>query len=461
MRTFAKIALLALTILTGCTSFGSFGLQAGADLKMRLRAVPGAGESFPSGFLWGVATAGYQYEGGDTTSNWAKWEASGRTTHRIGLALDSYRRWEEDLDLAKGLGLNAYRLSLEWARIEPSRGQIDPAAVQHYHQVLDGLKARGMEPVVTLSHFAYPAWLDSPLSGGNGGWESDETLTEYRRWVSWAAKEYGPQVKYWITINEPNTVGLCSYLFGAHPPGKKNPFAYDYVMEQMVKAHQAGYEAIHSNDPDAQVSVNPFMFHRRRSHPDYPDGQATRDRGLPTHLGDWKYLDRLTPHAGAPNQKRFLDYVAFDYYYSTNVLDLYKAPTWWRWPIYPEGMYEISSDLYERYHLPLLVAENGFATEGDNPRRDGWNREAFLVNHLAQLKRAMKEGVPVLGYMHWSLADNYEWGTYEPRFGLFGVDRRDPSLTRFKTKGAEVYEAIAEHNRIPEALLERYLGKKN
>ena len=451
--------LAALALLAGCGGPGAFSWLSDAD-TLRLRSVPGSESAFPAGFMWGVATAGYQYEGGDRTSQWAEWVRSGRVKHPVGEANDHWNRWEEDLDLAKDLGLNAFRMSLEWARIEPERGRIDPEAVKHYHQVIDGLRARGIEPVVTLVHFAYPAWLDRPLSGGAGGWESDETVVEFRRYAAWAAQEFGSKVKWWITLNEPNTAGLTGYIAGVHPPGKRNPFAFRNAMDHMARAHQAGFEALHAHDPDAQVSINPFIFHRRQASPQY-DTQASFD------VNDFSFLDRLTPvadAAGTPpsamTDKRYLDYVAFDYYYALGVWDVTTIGTFWEWPIYPEGMYEVSKKLYARYKLPLFVAENGFATEADNPRKDGWTREAFLVNHLAQLRKAMAEGVPVLGYMHWSLTDNYEWGTYTPKFGLYGIDRRDPALRRFRTGGAEVYRQIVTGNRISEDLRGRYLGRR-
>ncbi|HBN08353.1 MAG TPA: hypothetical protein DD435_06820 [Cyanobacteria bacterium UBA8530] len=449
----------SLFFLSGCSAL-NFGNIDGPsrDFSLRLKAVPGAETSFPSNFLWGVATAGYQYEGGDTTSNWAVWEKEKKTAQPIGLADDSWRRYEEDLDLARNLGLNSYRLSIEWAKIEPRRGLIDQDAVKHYHDLLAAVHARGMEPVVTLLHFTYPAWLDSPLSGGTGGWESDETVSEFRRYAAWASKEYGAQIRYWLTINEPNTVGPCGYLLGVHPPGKHNPLAFASAMDHMARAHAAAYDAIHASDPDSMVSINPFVYHLRQGGSQYQTDSIDEK-------SDQDFLDRLTPHrndlldSSKQTSKRTLDFVAFDYYYSCSVLDLYKVASWWKWPIYPEGLYEVSKKYYDRYRLPLMVAENGFATEADNPRGDGWNREAFLVNHLAQLKRAMQEGVPVLGYMHWSLLDNYEWGTYDPKFGLYGVDRS--TLRRFKTPGATVYEAIAKANRLPGDLLSRYLGKKN
>jgi beta-glucosidase len=122
-------------------------------------------------------------------------------------------------------------------------------------------------------------------------------------------------------------------------------------------------------------------------------------------------------------------------------------------------MYAVSKQLYQRYKLPLLVAENGIATQGDRPRDDGWTRPAYLVNHLAQLRRAMAENIPVLGYCHWSLVDNYEWGSFQPSFGLFAIDRRDVNLTRLRTDAVDVYENIAKRNALGYEVLERYLGR--
>lgn len=432
---------LAIVLSAGCSRSTELLSKA---TQFSARTVNGAEQAFPQGFLWGVASAGYQYEGGDTASNWAAWEKAGHGEHRINKAVDHWNRYEEDLNLAKSLGLNAFRLSIEWARIEPKKGQIDQAAVQHYHEVLSAIRERGMEPIVTVMHFAYPAWLDSDKSA----WESDAMIPAFANYAGWVAKEYGSQIKYWLTINEPNTTGLCGYVAGVHPPGKHNLLLLGQVMERQAKAHEAGYAAIHANDSDALVSVNPFVFHRRQTDPQY--------RGA-MDVFDESFLDRLA----RKSNKKTLDYLALDYYYGWRIGDIYKCPTWWKWPIYPEGMYEVSKKYYERYHLPILFAENGFSTEGNNARRDGWNREAFLVNHIAQMRKAIAEGIPIIGYMHWSLVDNYEWGTYTPRFGLFSVEQTDQTLTRVRTPGANVYESIVKSNGISQELLQRYLGKKN
>jgi len=417
----------------------------------RAQGVPGAEQTFPKGFMWGVATAEYQNSGDDGTSNWSEFEREGHVAEKSGIAADGYRRYAEDLDLAKGMGLNSYRMSLEWSRIEPRRGVFDPDAISHYHAVIDAAIARGLTPVVTLSHFTYPAWLDHPLSGGPGGWESPETVIEFRDFAFWAAQEYGSKVRYWLTLNEPNGEALTGYLVGVFAPGKRNPLAYSRVLDHFNQAHRAAYGAIKSVYPGAMVSFNPFVFK-------YQKGAAARAESLNPNQN--AMLDAAMGY-GQASASCTLDYVAFDYYYALNTGNFYDVLHDWDWPVYPQGLYETCQDLYHRYHLPLMIAENGLATRSDHTRSDGWTASAYVVNHLAQLRRAMAEGVPVLGYMLWSLTDNYEWGSFEPRFGLFTIDRKDPSLTRLRTEAADTYQAIATHDGLTPALLERYLGKSH
>lgn len=210
-RLAASFSVILMVMLIGCGRMPGTSTTETAGGLARAKGVPGAEQPFPKGFMWGVATAGYQYEGNDTTSNWAVWEAQGRAKERSGNAVDHYRRFGEDLDLTQSLGLNAFRMSLEWSRIEPVRGQIDREALAHYHAVIDNALSRGLTPVVTLSHFSYPAWLDAPLGGGPGGWESPETLVEFRRFSALSAREFGSKVQYWITLNEPNTLAIVAW----------------------------------------------------------------------------------------------------------------------------------------------------------------------------------------------------------------------------------------------------------
>ncbi len=457
LRSRWPLVLAALmSVVTGCGLMGvgtqRIPMTREAQLT-RARGVPGAELPFSPGFLWGVSMAGYQVEGGDTTSNWAVADREGRLKESPGKAIDFWNRYEEDFDLAQKMGMTCVRLSLEWSRIEPVRGQFDPAAIQRYHDMLTSLRRRGIQPLVTLSHFAYPAWLDHPLDGKEGGWVHAETPKEFARFAAWAGQEYGADVKYWLTVNEPNTLAILTYLAGQFPPFRINPFHFGIAQDRQMEGHRLAYAALHRVDPDAMVSFNPFVWKGREAEPSM--GQVNARVSRVDHLRLLDIAAGLDP--SIPGNT--LDYVAFDYYYPTSPGDLTKIPSYWNWSVHPEGMYAVSKQLYQRYKLPLLVAENGIATQGDRPREDGWTRPAYLVNHLAQLRRAMAENIPVLGYCHWSLVDNYEWGSFQPSFGLFAIDRRDVNLTRLKTDAVDVYENIARRNALGYDVLERYLGR--
>lgn len=412
--------------------------------------------SFPRGFLWGVATAGHQVEGHDRTSNWAAWAESGRTTALPGRATDSWNRYGEDFDLARGMGLNAFRFSIEWARIEPKPGVIDPAAVEAYRTMVRTARAKGLEPVVTLHHFAYPAWLDTYKKGSGSypGWEDLHMAQAFERYARFIARTLGPDIRYWITLNEPNTQIILGYLTATFPPGTVNPSAAAKVAEHMTLGHVLAYDAIHEEDPDALVSTNFFeLIHATDPAAVFP-GDPTR--GMLDKMLDWQGLALMVGQDTLGRGRRKLDFIAFDYYYSWKWTEVQRMAKQWAWSLRPEGIYNIMKTYARRTGLPQMIAENGMATDDGKPRADGWTRETFLVQHLEQVRRAVAEGVPCLGYIHWSLLDNYEWGSYRPRFGLYEVDPRDPLLRRRPTGAVETYRAIATSNDVPEELLARH-----
>lgn len=427
----------------------------------RVQATFSRSLEFPSGFLWGVAVAGHQVEGDDTTSSWAHWEATGHTAQRAGIATDSWVRYEQDMRLAARTGATAYRMSIEWSRVEPRRGVFDRAALERYVRAIDTCRDLGMEPIVTLYHFSYPQWLDTPVDGKGGpleleGWARDDAVREYARFVRVVAEALKGKVRYWITLNEPNVEPALGYLLGIFPPGEVNPLAYAKAMDHMERAHVAAYDILHSIDPACKVSTNMFRMVRRA-------GQRTTSL-LPLFDPGETMLDKLYRWRDRPGARPrcTLDYVAFDYYYAfSSLTEVLEVGDDWTWPIYPRGLYDAAEYYYHRYHLPVLVAENGMATHDDRRRKDGWTRSAFLVNHLYQLQRAIADGVPVLGYCYWSLMDNYEWGSYAPTFGLYEVDRRDPALPRIPTPASRVFRQIARSDSLPANLLSRYLGRKS
>ncbi|MBK8307468.1 MAG: glycoside hydrolase family 1 protein [Gammaproteobacteria bacterium] len=204
---------------------------------------------FPAGFLWGAATASHQVEGGNRWNDWWEYESSGRLPFASGDCCRHYELYEQDFDLARSLGHNCHRLSLEWSRIEPEDGQWNPAAIEHYARVIRALKTRGIEPVVTLHHFTLPAWFLR-----RGGWECADSAQIFARFVAHTLENLGEQVGYWLTINEPTVYVMQSYINGEWPPLQRNSWSgVARVLRNLARAHVAAFAAIKQVQPDAQV----------------------------------------------------------------------------------------------------------------------------------------------------------------------------------------------------------------
>ena len=435
-----RFLLLAGSALLGVAAAGCGGLKfpqpAPPETQAKTTAVqasnvvaPGTMNPRSGGFVWGVSTAGHQYEGKNFASQWAQFEFFGNVEERSGYGANGLVLYEQDLDLAKAMGLTGWRMSIEWSRIEPVRGRRDPAGIAYYHKVLDAVHRRGMVPLVTLVHFSYPQWVEDDL----GGWESAGAVAEFERHAAWVAKEYGSQIDWYLTFNEPNIYVPAAYILGSHGPGKRGTATALKVAANFVEAHKRAYRAIHINDPRSYVSYNAYAINYRLGKPKKP-GKISLDE-------DW--MAESIKADVAAGRARTLDYVAFDYYCRWSVYPGWKFSSPETWEIYPEGFYETLRDYYRAFHLPVMVAENGFATADLAPRPDGWTRENYMVQHIKQLDRARAEGIPVLGYFHWSITDNYEWGSYKPRFGLYSVDCRNRDFRRIPTPAVDVYRTIA------------------
>lgn len=391
-------------------------------------------------FFWGVSTAGYQWEGGDTTSQWAKWVAAGKTEDRNDRAVDGWNRVGEDAGLARGLGCNAFRTSIEWARIEPREGEYDPAAVAHYHQMLRTLRAQGLEPIVTLMHFSYPAWLDA-----DGGWQNPKAIARFEKYARFVAQEFGADVDWYLTFNEPNVFVLASYVVGAHPPGLKSPVAAYKVARNMIAAHKAAYRAVHEADAVASVGSNMYVANYTLVE-EAPEAKASED----------DFMAELTK---GDAKGRTLDFAALDYYCRLPVFQMIGAggiPRPDRWKVDPAGFTSALLKYDRKYHLPILIAENGMATHDHAEREDGWTRSAYMVAHVAAMESAVDQGARILGYVHWSITDNFEWGSFSPCFGLYRVDARTPDLSRREGDGVAAYRRIIKANGITVDLLKDY-----
>ena len=416
--------------------------------------------ALPPGFRFGVATSGFQNEGGfngpgQPANNWLEWERAGRV-EPSGTAIDFWNRYEDHLDRATAAGCNAYRLSVEWARCEPVEGQVDEAALDRYAAVLDACVDRGLEPVVALHHYAHPAWLGADF------WRRLDSPSRLVAWADRVVERLGSRCRRWMTLNEINGYAVQTYVLGAFPPGRRAANG-DLVraLDHMLTAHVWTYAAIHRRQPDAVVSTNNHASSLYELDRLLIDVLVARSRGVDRwDLRDWlvwrraayyatlpppsaadSVLRRLTagvvpleqalPRAvGAVYDSPFarpLDLVQVDYYdpvAARHLTGVGRRP--WEDAVDPVGLARYLAANVEP-GLPIEVAENGLCNRVRRgrslPRPDGWDRVRFLRANLAAVAGAIEAGLPLCGYFHWTLADCYEWGSYESRFGLYGVDR--------------------------------------
>ncbi len=369
----------------------------------------------PDDFLWGVAASGFQTEGSSPDSNWRRYSNSGRLHDRIGTAVDFRHRYREDIALAKSLGVRVYRVSVEWARVEPAPGRIDQTELAYYDDLIDAIVAAGLRPMITLDHWVYPGWI-----ADRGGWADARTptawLTHQRRIVD----RYAHVHPLWITVNEPVAYLMNEVRYGGLP-AQSAPL----MLDRLVAVHRSIYRYIHHRDPGALVSSNSAYI---------PTVQPALDA---------QFLDRV---------REELDFVGFDYYYSVSPTELgaayIVADQSWRAPVSADGLYYAFRDYARRYPgKPLYAVETGMPTENGKPRPDGYRRDDHLRDLVYWTQRARADGMNVIGFNYWSLTDNYEWGTYAPRFGLYRVDvTTDPTLRRTPTPAAAAYRAITAAN---------------
>ena len=367
-------------------------------------------------FLWGAATSAHQVEG-NNHNDWSEWEKLGKVRHgeRSGLAAGHYSRFREDFALAKTLGHNAHRFSIEWSRIEPKEGVFDMEEIEHYRQVLQELHRLGLTPLVTLHHFTNPIWVHE-----QNAWTNPRTIKFFLRYVDVIIEHLGAEIPYWITINEPTVKTSLGYLTKWWPPERGNAWDAWRAIRHMSVAHQRAYQMIHRRFPQAKVGVanNLSCFVPFRKH-------NILDRGLNTFSWYW--------HNQWWMDQTFLtqDFIGLNYYFYhpckfrmtadlTNFLRPEPIPgsahTDLGWEIHPEGLGQVLHWL-KRYHRPIIITENGLADSADK------QRASFLRSHVQQIDQAKKDGVDIRGYLHWSLLDNFEWREgFDPRFGLIAVD---------------------------------------
>lgn len=499
-------------------------------------------------FFWGAATSSYQVEGGITNNDWhffttnedikkrihlvTKKNRFYKRAHEVNLepAGDGVRTWDpefylKDFDNASKLGLNAIRISIEWSRIQPKKNEWDYEALNHYKTMIQSMREKKLNPVVTLNHFTLPLWISTPpaeflrksyqkfmphpfrdLPLGEPsqsdpywksmrGWENQETVNMFISYVQKVVSELKDLVDLWITINEPLGVILGGYMAGIYPPGFfLNGKRAKKALHNLIEAHVGAYNTISDIDDEdadgdgiskqvgfahlmvvAKPVINNSIFNRgtnieaakRFSYfmNDYFINAVTKG------VEDINYLN--TKRIGEEDSKDFLmhnewkdktDFIGINYYRSLYIFrsiiaslssasfmggvpindhESHKQPHGilndMGWELYPKGLYDSIMSIQNKWNKPVFVTENGLADKDDKLRAK------FIISHIRHLKKGIEGGAKVMGYLHWSLLDNYEWqNAYDSksRFGLFKVDRKDKSYQRHITQGAEVLKKI-------------------
>jgi beta-glucosidase len=388
--------------------------------------------TFPDGFVWGVAAAAHQIEGGNSNNDWWAFEhAPGSPCiEPSGDCTNSYHLYADDIALVRVHGFGAYRFSIEWSRIEPEDGEFSRAALDYYRRMIAECHEQGVEPVVTFHHFSNPRWV-----AALGGWEAPEIVDRFTRYCERTVAYLGDLITIGCTINEPNIVSMMGYMWGVFPPGKSTDLhAYGLANEHLIRAHRSSYDVLKAGPGDFPV-------------------------GLCVAMGDW-----WAPEGGATGLERarhmhegqFLEAARGDDFvgvqaYSRIRLDERGLPTGpepgvemvpsMEYELWPQALEVAIRHAAEIAGTPLYVTENGLGHDDDA------KRIAYVRAALEGVGRCLGDGIDVRGYFYWSLLDNFEWARgYVPKFGLVSVDR--DTFERTPKPSAAWLGGIAGSNRL-------------
>jgi beta-glucosidase len=450
--------------------------------------------TFPRGFLWGVATSAFQIEGGAdrdgrSESIWDRYAATPGRIHDASdarVACDHYRRWREDVGLLRELGVNAYRFSIAWPRVLPNgRGAPNPSGLDFYDRLVDALLEAGIRPMATLYHWDLPQVLQD-----QGGWGSRATAEAFVGYADAVSRRLGDRVGHWVTHNEPWCIATLGHENGEQAPGARDPALALRVAHHVLLSHGWAVPALRANVPRAELGVVLNLVPADPASPSEADRDATR--AFDGFFNRW-YLDPLfraeypadaiadrvrqghlapgpLPFVGPGDLRTIaapLDFLGVNYYTraicrSDAVSEAENLPrtipepprealTDMAWEVWPRGLHDLLVRLHHDYApKKLYVAENG-AAYSDEPDANGRVRDArriaFLRGHLAAAARAIEDGVPLAGYFHWSLLDNFEWSHgYTKRFGLVWVDFQ--TQQRIPKDSARFYRDVVAANAI-------------
>ncbi|HEY4022594.1 MAG TPA: GH1 family beta-glucosidase [Pseudonocardiaceae bacterium] len=461
---------------------------------------------FPTGFLWGSATAAYQVEGawnedGRTPSIWdtfARRAGAVRNADTGDIAADHYHRHTEDVALMADLGLAAYRFSLSWPRVQPGgRGPANPAGLAFYDRLVDELLDNDITPVITAYHWDLPQQLED-----EGGWTNRDTANRFAEYLAMAAARLGDRVSMWTTLNEPWCSAFLGYASGVHAPGRQEPTSALRAAHHLLLAHGLGVDVLRQHVAGAQISLVLNLHSIRPAKPGTADDKAaTKVDGIANrifldpvlrghypedvqantaHLVDWP---ALVQDGDLAQISRPIDALGVNYYTPTLVaahepgspairndghgngagspwvgaddVDFLQPPgarTMMQWAVDATGLHDVLRRLgSEHPDLPLLIAENGAAYDDyldPTGRIRDTERIDYLHSHLAAVRQAIAEGIDVRGYFVWSLLDNFEWSYgYSRRFGIVYVDFA--TQRRWRKDSADWFSSVIANNALP------------
>lgn len=413
------------------------------------------------GMLLGVATAATQIEGGDVNSNWNDWYRQGRIKDHTDPATgnDHWENWETDVELMAQMGMQVYRFGVEWARIIPEPGVINEDAIDRYRQEIKALKAKGIEPLLTIHHFSNPMWFERL-----GAFTRRENLRHYLDLVALIAERFGDLVSDYITINEPNVYATNGYFFAQWPPAKTSFSNTVKVLENMAYCHIQAYKILHEirsamGYDDTKVGVanhlrvftpkdEKNLWHKTCAKLTEYLFQSALLKAMT--LGEFSFPLRNFAHLP---KGEYSDFHGVNYYSRSTVSGIgdgvrENSPrTDLGWEIYPEGITECAAMLYRLLPRPLWVTENGTCDNDDR------FRSRYIYEHL---KTVCESSLPFARYYHWCFCDNFEW--IEGNSAKFGLVSVDPvSRQRSVKNSGQFYAAIIARGGADQELYDTYV----
>lgn len=411
--------------------------------------------ALPDHFLWGASTAGHQVDGDDISSDTTFLEGVSPTVFKepAGRACDSWRRWSDDIDLVKRMGLNTYRFSIEWSRIEPEEGHLDQSALDHYESMVDTCLAKGITPVVTLSHFTAPHWF-----AAKSGWFNPDAPSLFADECTRVMQTIGDRIGLAVTINEPNlprilkTGGLpkqavkeqrdCIEAAGRKAHVDRYRTGNVVISEEveplevcMMRAHREAVSAIRSICPDLPVGLSLAVIDESYT---TEGGKALAEARRQACYGTWVETVKGDDFIGVQNYEREImdDHGPLPARPDMPIDESGKQ-------VRPESLINAVVYIHELTGLPVIVTEHGICT------RDDGLRSRFMRESIPPLVDLARDGFPVLGYLHWSLLDNFEWiSGYDQHYGLCTVDRTGGTYDRHLKESALVYKDLVAHSLI-------------